>query len=213
MEVCDLGPFYGCHTFGFGAAGAGSVTEICGLNASGKSFLFGALSWVLGAQDTRSSLAFERRGLNFEAKSQGRDSFFVTVDLEVDNEQIRLTRKSGDPRGASFRQEAFAFFDERSTRDFEGLFAASGGHGSGDLLLMALSQVVEVRTSAPHPGPLIIDDVLGRLDLDKFDTAIRLLGDYQGQVIVFTRNYGEGSKIAHLLTPGRVNVVRLPISC
>lgn len=72
---------------------ADSVTSIYGKNASGKSTIFDAFTWLLFGKNSEYKTKFSLKTLNADGETIERLPHEVTAILDVDGEEIRLTKR------------------------------------------------------------------------------------------------------------------------
>ena len=72
---------------------ADSVTSIYGKNASGKSTIFDAFTWLMFGKNSEYKTKFSLKTLNADGETIERLPHEVTAILDVDGEEIRLTKR------------------------------------------------------------------------------------------------------------------------
>ena len=72
---------------------AGAVTSIYGRNASGKSTIFDAFTWLLFGKNSDDKAKFNIKTLNAQGEVIERLPHEVTAVLEVDGKEVRLTKR------------------------------------------------------------------------------------------------------------------------
>ena len=192
LTVENLGPLTGRRRFEFGREPEEPWTCILGPNGSGKTYLVNAICWVFDLPDTlmsvRGDLAVNNAG----------EYFSVEADLKFNGDNCSVTRLSNRPQDYAPPQASVIYFDvERFPSSLADEFYENGGHGSGALLVFALTKFLDDLAKHRDFRPIVFDAMLGRLDMRQNMEAVALLASHPAQMIFFGTKFDCAALLEH----------------
>jgi hypothetical protein len=192
LTVENLGPLSGQRRFEFGREPEEPWTCILGPNGSGKTYLVNSICWVFDLPGTlmsvRGDLAVNNAG----------EYFLVEAGFEFNGANCSVTRLSNRPQDFVPPQASVNYFDmERFPSSLADEFYGDGGHGSGALLVFALSRFLDDLAKHGDFRPIVFDAVLGRLDMRQSMEAVALLASHPAQMIFFGTKYDCAALLEH----------------
>ncbi len=185
LKVENLGPFVGRKTFNFGRSSEESLTCILGGSGSGKTFLVNALCWAFDLPAPAISGRFA------SPVNENSDYFSVEVVFQIGGISRGVKRNSLSSQDFVAPEVPVIYFDDQlASSALEEEFLSNGGHGSGALLVYALTKFLDDLQNKGDCRPLVFDAVFGILDLSQQSEAVDALFSYPAQIILCGDTHG-----------------------
>lgn len=192
LTVENLGPFAGRRRFEFGREPEEPWTCILGPGGSGKTYLVKAICWVFDLPSTFMSVRGDL------AVNDAGEYFSVEADFKLNGDNCSVTRLSNKPQDFVPPQASVIYFDEEWFQSsVAGEFYDNGLHGSGALLVLALTRFLDDLAKHGDFRPIVFDAMLGRLDLKQILEAVALLASHPAQMIFFGNKYDCAALLEH----------------
>jgi len=192
LRVENLGPLTGRRRFEFGSEPEEPWTCILGPSASGKTYLVNAICWVF---DLPSRLMSVRGDL---AVNDAGEYYSVEADFKINGDSCPVTRLSNKPQDFVTHQASVIYFDEEGFQSsLSEEFYKNGLHGSGALLVFALTRFLDDLAKHGDFRPIVFDAMLGRLDMRQNLEAVALLASHPAQMIFFGNKYDCAALLEH----------------
>ena len=192
LTVENLGPLTGRRRFEFGREPEEPWTCILGPSGSGKTNLVNAICWIF---DLPATLMSVRDGL---APNNAGEYFSVEADFKFNGDNCSVTRLSNRPQDFVSPQASVIYFDvERFPFSLADEFYENGGHGSGALLVFALTRFLNDLAKHGDFRPIVFDAMLGRVDIRTSVEAVALLASHPAQMIFFGTKFDCAALLEH----------------